>query len=80
MDDAKMAARLAVQLIGGALMARGLGDAAIWEAVAGLVVALVGFFVSRRARRQALATVPPDAAAKLQALNVLEMARAMGRA
>ena len=51
-DDAKMAARLAVQIVGGALMARGIGDAAVWEAVAGLAVTIVGFVLSRRARRK----------------------------
>lgn len=49
-DELLMAVRLGVQILGGALMARGIGDAAVWEAVAGLAVSLGGYIASRRSR------------------------------
>lgn len=52
MDDARLAARLAMQVVGGALIARGVGDQVTWEAAAGLVSIAVGFWVSRRSRRK----------------------------
>jgi hypothetical protein len=52
MDDARLAARLALQVIGGALVARGVGDHATWEAAAGLASIVVGFWMSRRSRRK----------------------------
>lgn len=51
-DELLMAVRLAMQVIGGALVARGVGDAAMWEAAAGLAVILAGYVASRRSRRR----------------------------
>jgi hypothetical protein len=53
------AVRMAVISGGSVLTARGFGDAGVWEAVAGAVVALGGAVWSWRARKQQLATVPP---------------------
>ena len=50
-DDVMMVLRLAMQGVAGAMIARGMGDAALWEALIGGVLALVGLVLSWRARR-----------------------------
>jgi hypothetical protein len=68
-----MLVRLLLQVIGGALVARGIGDAATVEAAIGAAVILAGFFWSRTARRQL--TAGADAAAKAE--HLIAAARAM---
>jgi hypothetical protein len=51
--------RVLVIGVGFALAGRGIGDAAMWEGVAGGAVALVGAVLSWRARQSALRTPPP---------------------
>lgn len=51
--------RMALVTLGGALTARGIGDAPLWEAVAGLAVGAVGALMSWRARHAQLAAEPP---------------------
>lgn len=52
MDHALWLLRVALMSGGSALASRGIGDAAMWEAVAGGVVALAGAVWSYLARRQ----------------------------
>lgn len=57
-DEALMAVRLAMQVIGGSLMTVGIGNAGIWESATGLAVVIAGFLWSRwvlRRRKRALA-------------------------
>lgn len=79
MDNALWFVRVALLAIGGALTAWGIGDAAMWEAIAGGVVAALSAVWDWRARRAALATIPPEAAAKLKAVDLAQMARGLGR-
>jgi hypothetical protein len=51
-DDALMLLRLAMQVLAGILIARGMGDAALWEAVTGLVVMAGGVAWSAKSRRK----------------------------
>lgn len=53
------ALRMALVSAGGALTARGIGDAPLWEAVTGAVLALAGAVWSWQARRAQLAAEPP---------------------
>lgn len=50
-DEIMMIARLAVQWAGGILAGWGIGNAAAWEAAAGLAVILAGYVMSHRATR-----------------------------
>ncbi len=52
------AARMALVSAGGALTARGIGDAPLWEAVTGAALAALGAVWSWRARKAALAAEP----------------------
>ncbi len=52
------AARMALVSAGGALAARGIGDAPLWEAVTGAVLAALGAVWSWQARKAALAAEP----------------------
>ncbi|MBX9697883.1 MAG: hypothetical protein K2X74_00545 [Acetobacteraceae bacterium] len=75
-----MSVRLLMQVIGGALMARGVGDAALWEAAGGLVVTVMGFFWSRHARRALReAAVAPDSGIEQVAKAALQRALRPGR-
>jgi hypothetical protein len=49
-DELLMMVRLGMQVLGGALVARGVGDAALWEAAAGVAVIVAGYLASRRSR------------------------------
>lgn len=71
MDQAMWLARILLLQAGGFLAARGIGDAPLWEAVAGAVLAGGAAVWSWHARRQALASVPPDAAAQIKAAQVI---------
>lgn len=51
MDQAMWFARMALLHGGGWLAARGYGDAAFWEAAAGIVSAAIGAVWSYRARK-----------------------------
>lgn len=51
MDQAMWLARMALLHGGGWLAARGYGDAALWEALAGIVTAGIGAVWSWRARK-----------------------------
>ena len=44
--------RMALQWAGVALATRGIGDAALWEAVSGFIISLSGALWSYRARRK----------------------------
>jgi hypothetical protein len=79
MDHILWLVRVALLAFGGALTAWGIGDAAMWEAVAGGLMAAVSAAWSWWARRAALATIPPEAAAKLKAVDLAQMARGLGR-
>lgn len=51
-DEALMAVRLGMQVVGGSLTTMGIGNAGIWEAATGLAVMLAGYLWSRRVLRQ----------------------------
>lgn len=51
-DDARMLGRLSMQIIGGSLVTYGVGNAAMWESLAGAASILAGYYLSKRARRQ----------------------------
>jgi hypothetical protein len=59
MDTTLWAMRMALVAAGAVLAKQGVGDAAMWEAIGGAVVAAAGAVWSWRARQKALATVPP---------------------
>jgi hypothetical protein len=61
MDNTLWALRMALVALGAVLAKQGFGDAAMWEAVTGAVVALAGAVWSWRARQAAKAMVPPPA-------------------
>jgi len=48
-DEMMMAARLAVQWLGGIAVGYGIGDAAAWASAAGLVALVAGYWMSRTA-------------------------------
>jgi hypothetical protein len=50
-DEALMLVRLSMQAIGAILAYRGIGDAVLWEALAGLAVSGAGLAWSWRARK-----------------------------
>ena len=52
------AARMGLVSLGGALTARGVGDAPLWEAVTGALLALLGAVWSWRARKAQIAMEP----------------------
>jgi hypothetical protein len=66
-DELLMTVRLGMQVVGGAMMARGLGDAPLWEAAAGLAVSITGLWLSRQARQRLKAAVPSDIEAAVKA-------------
>lgn len=51
-DELLMAVRLGMQVLGGALVTRGVGDAPLWEAAGGMAVICAGFLWSRYSRRK----------------------------
>lgn len=51
-DEALMAVRLLMQVVGGALLSQGIGSAAMWEQAAALAVIGAGYLWSRSARRK----------------------------
>jgi hypothetical protein len=59
MDTALWALRMALVALGAVMAKAGIGDAALWEAVTGAVLAVAGAVWSYVARQKALATVPP---------------------
>ena len=80
MDQFMWLARVLLLNVGGWLSARGFGDAALWEAIAGGALSVGAAVWSWHARRQALATVPPDVRAQLKLQQTIEAARLAGRA
>lgn len=60
---ALMLVRLALQAIAGALVARGVGDAALWEALIGVLVSAAGAIWSWCVRRRLQAEAKRGAAA-----------------
>jgi hypothetical protein len=80
MEQAMWLARIALLNAGGWLTARGIGDAPLWEAVAGALITAGAAAWSWYARKRALAVVPPDVQARLKLQETLEAARATGRA
>lgn len=71
MEQAMWLARIALLNAGGWLTARGIGDAPLWEAVAGALITAGAAVWSWYARKRALAEVPPDVAAQLKAAQVI---------
>lgn len=71
MEQAMWLARVVLLAGGGALTARGIGDAPMWEAITGGILSAGAAVWSYYARKQALATLPPDAAAQVQAANTI---------
>jgi hypothetical protein len=69
MDQVLHVVRMLGLAFGGALSARGIGDAALWEAIVGAVVLAANAVWSYRARQQALATVPPEARREIALLS-----------
>ena len=63
MDDARgavlWALRMGLTTGGGWLASRGYGDAGLWDALGGAVLAAIGAVWSWRARKAALAAEPP---------------------
>ena len=60
-DEILLFARLLMQAVGGVLIYRGVGDAALWEAMGGLAVCAVGVVLSwrsRKALRDQVAEIP----------------------
>lgn len=74
MDQVLWLLRVALMSGGSALASRGIGDAGLWEAVAGAVVAIAGAVWSYFARQSAIAAPPPGMAEQLA-----ELRRAVGR-
>lgn len=69
MDQGLWLLRMVLVSAGTALASRGIGDAALWEAVAGAVLGLVGAAWSYFARKQALETPPPGMVDQLARLR-----------
>jgi hypothetical protein len=80
MDQAMWLARVLLLQAGGFLAARGIGDAALWEAVAGAILAGGAAVWSWYARKRALAAVPPEVQAKLKLEETIKAAALAGRA
>lgn len=80
MDQAMWLARILLMQAGAFLAARGIGDEALWQAVAGGILAIGTAVWSYIARRQALATVPADVAAQLKLQETIKAATLAGRA
>lgn len=76
MDQAMWLARVLLLNAGGWLAARGVGDAALWEAVAGAIITAGAAVWSWYARKRALAAVPADVAAQLKLQEALRQAQA----
>jgi hypothetical protein len=72
-------ARVALLNAGGWLAARGVGDAALWEALAGALVTAGAATWSWYARKRALASVPPAVAAQMKLDEVLRNTVLPGR-
>ncbi len=71
MEQAMWLARVLLLNAGGWLAARGFGDAALWEAVAGAAITAGAAAWSWYARKQALAALPPEAEAQIKAAQVI---------
>jgi hypothetical protein len=71
--------RMALLAGGSALASRGIGDAPMWEAITGGILAIGGAIWMRYARKQALAHVPPEVQAQLKAQSVAETVKMAAR-
>ena len=80
MEQAMWLARVMLLNAGGWLAARGFGDAALWEAVAGALLTAGAAVWSWYARKRALASVPPDVAAQMKLQDTIRAATLAGRA
>ncbi len=71
MEQAMWLARVVLLAGGGALTARGIGDAPMWEALTGAIISAGAAVWSWYARKQALAALPPEAEAQIKAAQTI---------
>ena len=71
MDTVLMFVRLGLQVVAGGLVTRGVIDDATGQALVGGVLSVAAAFWSYRATRAAVASVPPEVHAELEALRAL---------
>ncbi len=71
MEQAMWLARVVLLAGGGALTARGIGDAPMWEALTGAIISAGAAVWSWYARKKALAALPPEAEAQIKAAQTI---------